>query len=158
VPLLGFSELCRPPGGSPFHTEHKAVHGCLHHAEVHFVLQGHWELTDVELFSLGNESPNNLVPHSGNICNLLLALELLGCSDWLLGQEGEVPGCSVADTGFLPASCLAVLLLLLRELPLKLLSSLALVSAPLLGCRILLFFAVDVGYAMLQLLLFFVPS
>jgi hypothetical protein len=105
VPLLGSPELCRPSGGSPFHTGHKAVHGCLLRVEVHFVLQGHWELTDVELFSLGNESPNDLVPHSGNICNLLLVLELLGCSDWLLGQEGEVPGCSVADTGFLPASC-----------------------------------------------------
>jgi hypothetical protein len=36
---------------------------------------------------------------------LLLALELLGCSGWLLGQEGEVPGCSDADTYFLPAGC-----------------------------------------------------
>jgi hypothetical protein len=34
--------------------------------------------------------------------NLLLALELLGCSGWLLGQEGEVPGCFDADTDFLP--------------------------------------------------------
>jgi hypothetical protein len=25
---------------------------------------------------------------------LLLALEMLGCSGWLLGSEGEVPGCS----------------------------------------------------------------
>jgi hypothetical protein len=36
---------------------------------------------------------------------LLLALELLGCSGWLLGKEGEVPGCSDADTDFLPAGC-----------------------------------------------------
>jgi hypothetical protein len=36
---------------------------------------------------------------------LLLALELLGCSGWLLGQEGEVPGCSDADTDFLPVGC-----------------------------------------------------
>jgi hypothetical protein len=48
---------------------------------------------------------SGLFPHSGNIHNLLLALELLRCSDWLLGQEGEVPGCSVADTGFLPIGC-----------------------------------------------------
>jgi hypothetical protein len=34
---------------------------------------------------------------------LLLALELLGCSGWLLGQEGEVPGCSDAGTDFLLA-------------------------------------------------------
>jgi hypothetical protein len=43
---------------------------------------------------LGNDSPNDLVPHSGNIRGLLLALELLGFPDWLLGQVGEVPGCS----------------------------------------------------------------
>jgi hypothetical protein len=29
-------------------------------------------------------------------------LGLLGCSDSLLGQEGEVPGCSASDTGYLP--------------------------------------------------------
>jgi hypothetical protein len=51
---------------------------------------------------LGNELPIDFVPHSGNICGLLLALELLGCFDWLLRQEGEVSGCFVADTGFLP--------------------------------------------------------
>jgi hypothetical protein len=49
--------------------------------------------------------PSGLFHHSGNIHGLLLVLELLGCSDWLLGQEGEVPGCSVADTGFLPIGC-----------------------------------------------------
>jgi hypothetical protein len=43
---------------------------------------------------LGNDSPSGLVPHNGNICGLLLALELLGCSGWLLGQEGKVPRCS----------------------------------------------------------------
>jgi hypothetical protein len=37
--------------------------------------------------------------------DLLLALELLGCSGWLLGQEGKVPGCSDADIDFLPAGC-----------------------------------------------------
>jgi hypothetical protein len=49
--------------------------------------------------------PSGLVPHSGNIYGLLLALGLSGCSGWLLGQEGEVPGCSVVDTGFLPIDC-----------------------------------------------------
>jgi hypothetical protein len=48
---------------------------------------------------------SGLVPHSGNIHSLLLALGLSDCSDWLLGQEGEVLGCSVADTGFLPVGC-----------------------------------------------------
>jgi hypothetical protein len=37
--------------------------------------------------------------------DLLLALELLGCSGWLLGQEGGVLGCSDADIDFLPAGC-----------------------------------------------------
>ena len=32
-------------------------------------------------------------------------LGLLGCSDLLLGQEGEVPSCSVAHTGFLLVGC-----------------------------------------------------
>jgi hypothetical protein len=54
---------------------------------------------------LGNESPSVLVPHSGNIHDLLLVLELLGCSNLLLGQEGEVLGCSVAATGVLPIGC-----------------------------------------------------
>jgi hypothetical protein len=37
--------------------------------------------------------------------NFLLALELLGCSGWLLEQEGDVPGCSDASTNFLPMGC-----------------------------------------------------
>lgn len=105
MPLPGSPELCRPPGGSPFHIGHEAAHGLLLLTEMHFVLQGHWELTAAELLSLGNESPSDLVPHSGNIPGLLLALGLLGCSDWLLGQEGKVPGCSVAGTSFLPIGC-----------------------------------------------------
>ena len=32
-------------------------------------------------------------------------LGLLGCSASLLGQEGEVPGCSASDTDYLPAGC-----------------------------------------------------
>jgi hypothetical protein len=35
--------------------------------------------------------------------DFLLALALLGCSGWLLGQEDGVPGCSDADIDFLPA-------------------------------------------------------
>jgi hypothetical protein len=37
--------------------------------------------------------------------DFLLVLVLLGCSGWLLGQEGRVPGCSDADIDFLPAGC-----------------------------------------------------
>ena len=81
MPLLWSPGLCRPLGGSHFHTGHEAVHGCLLLDEVHSVLQGHWELTAAELLSLGNATLSGLVPHSGNIHDLLLALELLGCAD-----------------------------------------------------------------------------
>jgi hypothetical protein len=37
--------------------------------------------------------------------DLLLVLGLLGHSGWLLGQEGELPGCSDVGTDFLPAEC-----------------------------------------------------
>jgi hypothetical protein len=78
-------------------------------------------LAVAELLSLGNDSPNGVVPHSGNMHGLLLALELLGCSGWLLGQEGEVSGCSDAILISSMLVVLTVLLLLLRKLPLVLL-------------------------------------
>jgi hypothetical protein len=62
-------------------------------------------MATAKLPPLGNVSPSGLVPHNGNMCGLLLALELLGCSGWLLGQEGEVSGCFDAVTDFLPAGC-----------------------------------------------------
>jgi hypothetical protein len=37
--------------------------------------------------------------------DLLLVLELLGHSGWVLGQEGELPGCSDAGTDFVLAMC-----------------------------------------------------
>jgi hypothetical protein len=37
--------------------------------------------------------------------DLLLALEWLGYSGWLLGQEGKLPGCSDAGTNFVPVEC-----------------------------------------------------
>jgi hypothetical protein len=49
---------------------------------------------------LDNDSPNGLVPHSGNTHDFLLAL--VGCSGWLLGQEDGLPGCSDAGIDFLP--------------------------------------------------------
>jgi hypothetical protein len=55
---------------------------------------------------LGNDSPNGLVPHNGNMRDLLLALGLLDCSSWLLGREGELPSCFEAGTDFLPIGCL----------------------------------------------------
>jgi hypothetical protein len=53
---------------------------------------------------LGNDSPSGLVPHSGNMHDFLIAMALLGCSGWLLGQEDGVSGCSDADIDFLPTS------------------------------------------------------
>jgi hypothetical protein len=70
-----------------------------------FCLTGHWELAVAELLSLGNDSPNDLVPHSGNMHDFLLALALLDCSVWLLGQEDGLPGCSDAGIDFLLAGC-----------------------------------------------------
>jgi hypothetical protein len=59
---------------------------------------------------LGNDLLSDLVSHSGNIRDLFLALELLGCPDWLLGQEGEVPSCfgdTVAATEGTPSGTAA---------------------------------------------------
>jgi hypothetical protein len=103
VPLLESPGLCQPPSDSPFHTRHEAAHGCCLLAALHSALLGHWELVATELLSLDNDSPSGHVPHSGNMHDFLLALALLGCSGWLLGQEDEVPGCSDADIDFLPA-------------------------------------------------------
>jgi hypothetical protein len=54
---------------------------------------------------LGNDSPNGLVHHSGNMHDFLLELALLDCSSWLLGQEDRLPGCSDAGTYSLLAGC-----------------------------------------------------
>jgi hypothetical protein len=37
--------------------------------------------------------------------DFLLALALLGCSGWLLGQEDGLPGCFDASIDFLLAGC-----------------------------------------------------
>jgi hypothetical protein len=54
---------------------------------------------------LDSASFSGFVPHNRSMRGLLLALELLGCSGWLLGQEGELPSCSEAGTDFLAAGC-----------------------------------------------------
>jgi hypothetical protein len=51
-------------------------------AMVLLVLLGCWRLAAAELLSSGNESPSDLVPHSRNIHDLLLAL---GCLIVLVG-------------------------------------------------------------------------
>jgi hypothetical protein len=54
---------------------------------------------------LDSSSPNGFVLHSRSTHGVLLALELLGYSGWLLGQEDEVPDCSDAGTDFLQGGC-----------------------------------------------------
>jgi hypothetical protein len=103
VPLLESPGLCRLPSGSPFHTGHEVAHGCCFLTALHSVCLGHWELAVAELLSLGNDSPNGLVPHSGNMHDFLLELALLDCSGWLLGQEDGLSGCSDAGIDFLLA-------------------------------------------------------
>jgi hypothetical protein len=49
--------------------------------------------------------PVTLFPPCGNIHDILLALALPNCFGWLLGQEGEVSGCSEAGTDFLLTGC-----------------------------------------------------
>jgi hypothetical protein len=49
--------------------------------------------------------PSGVVPHNRSMRDLLLEMEPLDCSGWLLGQEGKLPDCSDAGTDFLPAGC-----------------------------------------------------
>jgi hypothetical protein len=59
----------------------------------------------IDLLSLYSSSPSGFVLHGRNMHDLPLALELHGHSGWVLGQEGELPGCSDAGTDFLPIGC-----------------------------------------------------
>jgi hypothetical protein len=52
--------LLQPPGGSPFHSC-RPDHGLCLLVTLHSAWQGHWELA-AELLSLGNDSPNGLIP------------------------------------------------------------------------------------------------
>jgi hypothetical protein len=104
LPHLVHPGSLRPPSGSPFHGC-TLGHDYLLPVEVHLALPEHWGLPVAVPSSLGNASPSGLVLHSGNILCLLLVLGLLGCSDSLLGQEGEVLGCSAFDTDYLLAGC-----------------------------------------------------
>jgi hypothetical protein len=100
-----FPGLLRPPDGSDSHGCSASEHDCLLPVEVHSVLLGHWGLATVEPSSLDNASSNGAALHNGNILCLLLALGLLDCSVWLLGQEDEVPDYSVPGTDSLPVDC-----------------------------------------------------
>jgi hypothetical protein len=104
LPHLVHPGLLWPPSGSPFH-DCRPGHTLLMFARVLLVSLRCWKLVAAELLSSGNDSSNGLVPHTGNIHDILLALGLSGCSGWLLGQEDEVSGYSVADTSFLLVGC-----------------------------------------------------
>jgi hypothetical protein len=85
-------------------------------------LLGCWKLVAAELLSLGNAMPSGLVPHSGNILDLLLALGYLFV---LISCWGRKVRCLTILPLILVSFVLVVLavllLLLLRELPMELL-------------------------------------
>jgi hypothetical protein len=116
LPHLVHPGLLQPPCGSPSHGC-RPGHDLLMLVAVLLFLLGCWKLAPSGVLSSGNAMLSGLVPQSGNILGLLLALGLLSCSNWLLWQEGEVLGCSASDIGFPIVGCVAVMLLL-RELPL----------------------------------------
>jgi hypothetical protein len=100
-----FPGLLRPLDGLASHGCSASEHDCHLLVEVHYALLGHWGPAAAELPSLDNASPNGPALHNGSIMCLLLALGLLDCSVWLLGQEDEVPDYSVSGTNFLLAGC-----------------------------------------------------
>jgi hypothetical protein len=55
------------------------------------------------MLSLDNDSPNDLVLHSGNMHDF--PLELLDYSGWLLGHEDGLLGCSDVGIDFLLVGC-----------------------------------------------------
>jgi hypothetical protein len=93
-----FPGLLRPPNGSVSHGCSASERSCLLLAKANSTSLGHWGLATAELPSLDNASPNGLVLHNGSILNLLLALGLLDCSSWFLGQEDEVHVDSASGT------------------------------------------------------------
>src|SRR5687767_10957579 len=104
LPHLVHPGSLRPPSGSPFQGC-MLGYDCLLPAAVHLALLEHRGWSVAAPSSSGTASPSGLDLHSGNILCLLLVLGLLGCSDLLREQEGEVPGCSAFDTDYLPAGC-----------------------------------------------------
>jgi hypothetical protein len=99
---LLFPGLLQPPDGSPpMVVATVSEDDCLLLAEVHSTLLGHWGSAAAELPSLDNALPNGPALHNGSILCILLALGLLDCSSWLLGQEDEVPDYSASETDFL---------------------------------------------------------
>ena len=100
-----FPKLLQPPSDSAFHDYNAAEGDCLLQTEAHSALLGHWGLTAAGLPSSDIASPSGLALHSGNMPCFQLELVLPDCSAGLLGQEGEVPGCSASDTDYLPAGC-----------------------------------------------------
>ena len=70
---------------------------------MHSALLWHWGSATVEPSSSDNALPNDPALHNGSILCLLLALGLLDCSGWLMGQKDEVLDYSSSGTDFLLA-------------------------------------------------------
>jgi hypothetical protein len=100
-----FPGRLQPPNGLVSHGCNVSGCDCLLLAETHSALLGYWGLTTAELPSLDNALPNGLALHNRNMLCVLLALGLLDCSGWLLGQEDEVPADSASGTDFLLCDC-----------------------------------------------------
>jgi hypothetical protein len=88
---------------------------------MHFILLGHWELTVAALLSLGIASLSDPVLHSGNILSLLLELGRLTILIGWFGRKARyLIVLSLVLISFRLVILAVLLLLLLRELPLKL--------------------------------------
>jgi hypothetical protein len=98
-----------------------AESGYLLLAKAHFALLGHWGLTAAGMPSSDIASSNDLAPHSGNMLCFQPELVLLGCSADSLGQEDEVLLILPLKLASSWLIVLAILMLMLRILPLKLL-------------------------------------
>jgi hypothetical protein len=116
-----FLGLLRPLDGLASHGCSASEHDCLLLAKVHSALLGRWWPAAAEPSSSDNASPNGPALHNGSILGLLLALGLLDCPDWLLGQEDEGLVILPLELTSSWLAALAVLMLMLMVLPLELL-------------------------------------
>jgi hypothetical protein len=118
---LVFSGLLRPPDGLASHGCSASKHDCLLLAKVHSILLGHWGPAAVEPSSSDNASPNGPALHNGSILCLLLALGMLDCSIRCWGGKTRCLIILPLELTSSYLAVLAILLLMLRELPLELL-------------------------------------
>jgi hypothetical protein len=112
LPHLVHPRLLRPPSGSPFHGC-RPGHGLLVLVVVLLILLRCWKLAAAKLLSSGNDSSSDLIPHNGDIHDLLLVL--VGCWGRKARHLVALPLVLVSS---LLVVLMVLLLLLLRELPL----------------------------------------